>query len=325
MKFLEILKLKTFYKRSHRINLDELKLILAYLENNLDFKLVKEHFKLPHDTLEDYCLYVYKNHEQSYTKLRSSLSPLMALKYYFEYYSFKSNLLSNFISKMSYPLLLMIGVYILLTFFITQVIPSLIDIMSSFSTTMTTFNLLYQFLWVIWCVITVLLLSCFIIALILINQQRQKLVVIMFNQKRWFTFFKKIYTHMYAYMFLLLVKLGISTQHTLLMMKESTVSYFVRWLAQLTTVQLEQGQTLVQSFENNLLDEHFVTLISLALNHHDFVHYLQTYLNLNQQHLDQSLSRSSRILKTITYLFLALLMIVFYKILLLPMQIVSTL
>lgn len=310
-------------KPSRRIPKETIELVIAYLEAGVDFEQIRNLLKLPYDTLEQFCSTVYKDHPQVYLKLKSLFSMPMILRYYNDYSLFKNQLLNQIYQQLSYPLILFTCIYILMTFFILKIFPMIFSLIVSFDITMPMLRWLHYFVVIIYIILTIIVVSTLILILVLLKKQHLKLFVIICHQYPWFKTFKMIYTQMFAYTFLLIYRLGASTQQILEIMRVSTLSYFVGWLSELTTYQLEEGESLIESLDNHFLDDQFISLFQLGRVDNKIKEYLEAFLELNHKRIFINIKKISLTLKQITYGLLAILIIIFYQILLSPMQMMS--
>lgn len=310
-------------KPSKRIPKETIELVIAYLEAGVEFDQIKNLMTLPYDTLEQFCSTVYKDHPQVYLKLKNLFSMPMILRYYSDYTLFKNQLFHQIYQQLSYPLILFVCIYTLMTFFILKIFPMIFSLISSFDITMPMLRWLYYFVVIAYIALTIIVICFVILIVVLLKKQHLKLFVIVCHQYPWFKTFKMIYTQMFAYTFLLIYQLGASTQQILEIMRASTLSYFVGWLSELTTYQLEEGESLIESLDNHFLDDQFISLFQLGRVDNKIKDYLDTFLDLNHKRIFLDIKKISLTLKQITYGLLAILIIIFYQILLSPMQMMS--
>lgn len=299
--------------------------MIAYLDAQVVYPQIKKILSLNQETLHEFVQQVYHQHPSVYENLKDLFSMHLLLKYYHDFYEFKTKLYRSLRNKLSYPLLLIGCVYGLMGFFLMNVFPMLFGLIQSFDVQMGNLQLIYRVLVFLFVILSILLSIVVIFLLLMLKRQNLKLFVILMHRIAWFAPIKMIYTQMFAYMFDLILKFGASTQQILTIMKDSTLSYFVGWLAQLTTYQLEEGETLIDSIDNDFLDEQFVSLIKLSSLNHQIEHYLAMYLTLNEKRLTLAIDHLSSHLKKVTYVLLALLMLLFYQVLLAPMQMMNQL
>lgn len=321
--FLKNLKFTTFWKHSKAIKNETIHLVLSYLDAGVDFENIRDILNLKETTLESFTQQVYWKYPTVYLDLKDKFSYLLILKYFYEYQEFVAKLKKQFFSLMTYPLILFVSVYVLLGFFLRRIIPTMMDMVQSFNVDLGFLSIILSIMKCVFIVLSIVFIFSILLGLLLLVKQNQKICVILFNKFRWFNLVKMIYTQMFATMFCLLLNLGASTRQILEIMQDSTLSYFVCWLAQLTSYELEDGQTLSASISNHYLDDQFVRFIQLSSVDNKVGDYLDTYLQLNEKRIVSVIAQFASRLKLFTYCLLGLLIVLMYQVLLSPMQMMS--
>lgn len=314
-------------KKFHSIfknNLDDLELVMAYLQAGLDYQVVKEMCHLPCETLEEYTQLIYEHHQDSYLVLKQFFSFQTILEYIYDYETFKRTLRSELLKKLSYPIILIVSVYSLLVFFLVKIFPMMFDLIKSFDVYISSLQIINIVLWIMLSLLTLVLCLIIIVGLLLTKKQNQKMMVIIFHRYSFFNEINRVYTHLFAYNFKLLHSYGASTKQIIEIMKSSSISYFVKWLAQLTSYELEEGRTLQLSIENELLDKQFIQFIQLSSYAQSLQHYLNIYLEINELSIHRSINKIAKVTKIIAYSLLAMLIIMFYQVLLTPLQMMNS-
>lgn len=116
-----------------------------------------------------------------------------------------------------------------------------------------------------------------------------------------------------------------STKQALLLIKNASTSPTLMWLSTLVTYELEEGKPFEESIQLDIFDSQFISLLQLGSKTNQLLELLTTYLYSQRILILNQVSKAGNALKSFTYLFLGLLIIVMYQILLAPMSLMGTL
>lgn len=301
------------------------KLVLNYLQTNLDFDQIKNLLLLEHSSLSDYLQSFYNHNENQYHSLTSIFSYQQTLQYTIEHWEFETSLNQQLKAQFTYPSILYIIMYLLLGFFTLFLIPTLLSMILLFDLDTSIIRFSNYLLKLIFFIFTIFNFLSIVFIIRFSNKENLKVFITKNHNKKYFILFKKIITQKFAKLYSILVSYGLSTKQSLEIMKKGSTSYLVSWLSLLITYRLEDGNDFVTSFSDNFLDSHFNQIITLASKNNQLSALLDSYLTSNQQIILMIITKISSFVKMVIYIVLALLIIFLYQILLTPMSLMGTL
>lgn len=319
--FWVILKSKLISKPS----LAEITLVLAYRQLNINYDTIRTELSLKPDSLQDYTRLIYTNNLSAFDQLRQYLSYEQLLEIDVAFKSFNRKLKQDIFKQLWYPSLLLVVLFMVLSLFLFRLYPSLHSLLVEMDLTTTSVSFIYGFLLVVFIGMSLFFLVFLVSLLLLLNQQNQKIFILLFKNSRLLLLGKKIYTHFFAYLFHLYLAYGASTRQILTLMKTAQFSNIVRWLAILTIYELDEGQSIDEAFNPALFDPSFIRFIHIATLANTLKEHLERYLDLNERIIKVMIKRLSTVLQSVVYVLIGLLMILLYQLLFTPMQLLNSL
>ena len=157
MTFLHRIKQLKLFNRPKPIDSRQLELVIAYLDAQVVYPQIKKILSLNQETLHEFVQQVYHQHPSVYENLKDLFSMHLLLKYYHDFYEFKTKLYRSLWNKLSYPLLLIGCVYGLMGFFLMNVFPMLFGLIQSFDVQMGNLQLIYRVLVFLFVILSILL------------------------------------------------------------------------------------------------------------------------------------------------------------------------
>lgn len=314
---------KSFNPSSEKIN--EIEIVLSYLKSNVEFNDIKCFLAIKEETLKDYVFTLYQNHPEQFKQLTEIFSLQHCLQFSLNIIKFDKDLKQSLLKALTYPLILYSFTYGLMMFFIIILFPALNSILMLFDLDLTLIFILQTILRSLFVVLSLFNLGIIVTLLLLRENENKKLFYLLIKTKRHLSLFKNIYTFQFSYYINELYKQGMSTKQALLLIKNASTSPTLMWLSTLVTYELEEGKPFEESIQLDIFDSQFISLLQLGSKTNQLLELLTTYLYSQRILILNQVSKAGNALKSFTYLFLGLLIIVMYQILLAPMSLMGTL
>lgn len=314
---------KSFNPSSEKIN--EIEIVLSYLKSNIEFNDIKSFLAIKEETLKDYVFTLYQNHPEQFKQLTEIFSLQHCLQFSLNIIKFDKDLKQSLLKALTYPLILYSFMYGLMMFFIIILFPALNSILMLFDLDLTLIFILQTILRSLFVVLSLFNLGIIVTFLLLRKNENKKLFYLLIKTKRHLSLFKNIYTFKFSYYINELYKQGMSTKQALLLIKNASTSPTLMWLSTLVTYELEEGKPFEESIQLDIFDSQFISLLQLGSKTNQVLELLTTYLYSQRILILNQVSKAGNALKSFTYLFLGLLIIVMYQILLAPMSLMGTL
>lgn len=314
---------KSFNPSSEKIN--EIEIVLSYLKSNVEFNDIKCFLAIKEETLKDYVFTLYQNHPEQFKQLTEIFSLQHCLQFSLNIIKFDKDLKQSLLKALTYPLILYSFTYGLMMFFIIILFPALNSILMLFDLDLTLIFILQTILRSLFVVLSLFNLGIIVTLLLLRKNENKKLFYLLIKTKRHLSLFKNIYTFQFSYYINELYKQGMSTKQALLLIKNASTSPTLMWLSTLVTYELEEGKPFEESIQLDIFDSQFISLLQLGSKTNQLLELLTTYLYSQRILILNQVSKAGNALKSFTYLFLGLLIIVMYQILLAPMSLMGTL
>lgn len=314
---------KSFNPSSEKIN--EIEIVLSYLKSNVEFNDIKCFLAIKEETLKDYVFTLYQNHPEQFKQLTEIFSLQHCLQFSLNIIKFDKDLKQSLLKALTYPLILYSFTYGLMMFFIIILFPALNSILMLFDLDLTLIFILQTILRSLFVVLRLFNLGIIVTLLLLRKNENKKLFYLLIKTKRHLSLFKNIYTFQFSYYINELYKQGMSTKQALLLIKNASTSPTLMWLSTLVTYELEEGKPFEESIQLDIFDSQFISLLQLGSKTNQLLELLTTYLYSQRILILNQVSKAGNALKSFTYLFLGLLIIVMYQILLAPMSLMGTL
>lgn len=314
---------KSFNPSSEKIN--EIEIVLSYLKSNVEFNDIKCFLAIKEETLKDYVFTLYQNHPEQFKQLTEIFSLQHCLQFSINIIKFDKDLKQSLLKALTYPLILYSFTYGLMMFFIIILFPALNSILMLFDLDLTLIFILQTILRSLFVVLSLFNLGIIVTLLLLRKNENKKLFYLLIKTKRHLSLFKNIYTFQFSYYINELYKQGMSTKQALLLIKNASTSPTLMWLSTLVTYELEEGKPFEESIQLDIFDSQFISLLQLGSKTNQLLELLTTYLYSQRILILNQVSKAGNALKSFTYLFLGLLIIVMYQILLAPMSLMGTL
>lgn len=301
----------------------QIELLLSYLQSGLSYDQCKDLIDVQSETLEEYVQSFAA--ENQFNVLKEYLSFQDMLIYVYEVKSFTKKLKQQVFKILAYPSLLYGLMYLLMLFFISVLLPSLLNIIMLFDLETQTIKILSLILKGVFYALTALNIMLVLLLLSHRKIERVKLTMIKASRKKRYAILKQIYSYQFAHLFLLLIKRGFSTNQALHIMRLSSSTPLTSWIATLIVYDLETGASFESSIDTELLDYSFRSLCKIGVVNNKIIELLDAYLNTAFNQIQIKINRIGSMLKTVTYLLLGFLILFLYQILLAPMSIMGQL
>lgn len=303
--------------------LQESKLVLHYLEANCPYELIKELLSLKSNALEDYVTDVSKQMNIDVTYLSHHFTQKQCLKYLIDSVTFKQSFISSIIKELRYPWILLTLAYGLMVVFLFVLFPALNRLMSLFDLQTTLVVITQSLVWILFIVLSIIIFIVLIGIVWLLNTQNQKIVISKWGNTKLLSIIKLVLSYQFAFFYSLLLSFGYSTKQTLEILRYSHISYFITWFSTEMIYALEEGQTFTQSFNETLIDKELILFIQLGSHTQQSTNTISKYLEITYHKIFNYIKKAGVVTKGLSYLLIALLVILLYQILLAPMTMLN--
>lgn len=244
---------------------------------------------------------------------------LNSLSFHNQVKKYKKTLKERILKALIYPIILYLVICCLLVFFIYGIMPNLYYNLSSLDIDVDDFATKMFILQVF----LVMLITFFIILILmylwLMSVKNQKWLFIRFYKSWWFSFFKKLLTLDFVWLFVWFYSLGLNTKQIIEGIYISSDEYLIKWQATIIRYKLEEGNSLIESIDKRFISQDFIMLFELFGYNND-INLLDRFISINQESLIQKCLLVLNIIKTIEYLVVGFLVVYLYQVLLLPIS-----
>ncbi len=214
------------------------------------------------------------------------------------------------LSKIAYPLFLFIFSYVLVLFFSVSIVPSMSVYATDSSLVIVDFlNVFYS----------ILFICLFVLLFLFVLRHRIQLLERFFLNLK---LVKETQSVLFSYVWKNLLSNGLSTTECIdVLEKVDSTKLLARKLNQY----LKRGFSLMDSIRNAFegLDV-FCLFIETGLASSNLVHLLEIYVDRTQQNMERKLKRITNMVQLFSYLCVALVVFVFYQVMLMPLNMLNT-
>ncbi len=219
----------------------------------------------------------------------------------------------DFLKQVGYPCFLLFFSYFLVEFFSRTIIPSMM-VYAQDTSMMTMIKGMKVFY------IILFFVSGIFVALFEIHLHT-------FIDIRWFNripMYKKIQTYTFSEIWKALMDFGLSTQQCVQIMNEIHFSKPITTLIRYTDQRLHQGYPIHEIFEGVLFDGSFGTFVRTGLMTGDLIGLLTIYQQYTRLGISRTVKQWVVAIQLVSYLSVALLVFVFYQVILMPLNLLNT-
>ena len=224
------------------------------------------------------------------------------------------------ISKTSYQFILMVSSLAVLILFTNVVLPTMlnsIDISNrKTDAIITAFNIIN---FIKNAVIILLVLSMTVIGWIRIRK-REEYVWIFLHKYHLDSFAKVLITYSFAIKLDILLKNGVSIVDSIRILRFQNSNSLIRLLAYHFDETLLSGERFEKSLDMDYFDNRFHSLCLFGLKSDDFCEALEDYVVMTESKVENIVSRSVFFFQGVCYLFVAVIIVMAYRVLLLPLE-----
>lgn len=244
---------------------------------------------------------------------------LKALSFNNQVKKYKQTLKEKVLKALVYPIILYIIICCLLVFFIYGIMPNIYYNLSSLDIDSNTIAIKMFILQTFLVMLITFLLLVIFMYLWLMSVKNQKWLFIRFYKSWWFSFFKKLLTLDFVWLFVWFYSLGLTTKQIIEGIYVSSDEYLIKWQATIIRYKLEEGNSLIESIDKRFISQDFIMLFELFGYNND-INLLEKFIFINQKRLIQKCLFVINIFKILEYLIIGFLIVYLYQVLLLPIS-----
>ena len=299
---------------------------LELLENEFNkvaFQTIGEELKNGLDIsqiLPKYSPTIYKHYLQAFLKYTSFLNA-MSLSH--EIVSYEKKIKKDLYSKLSYPIVLLVGSVLGILIFSIFCFPPIIGLMESFNVNLTSFYHLRRFSFVISLIICSSLLSIAIGILYFFKEN---------NKVKGYTLIYKLNKHsiiiqyqsiLFTQFYISCYQSNISTKECLHVLSNLPYHPIISFISTNINESLQVGNTFNNAIKASYIDNRFERFIKIAMYGSNFESMLNGYLDYAFDRFNQKIKLITKIFQITSYTLIGFIIVMMYQILLLPMSMIS--
>ena len=201
--------------------------------------------------------------------------------------------------------------------------PMMISLAESFRQDVT----VYQGVHILIRLFLILAVFCILILMILLHLAKKQLyrlsAYLMMVKKGRGEWIRRIRSLDFARYFLCCMEQGCSTRSTLNLMQKIRNKPFLKLLSWHVEQGLLQGESLESAMRDEVIDPALMSLIRCMSLSEDPVPLLRSYIHLRQKQITQKITHLAYLIQTSAYLIIALMVILVYRILLMPLSLIA--
>lgn len=269
--------------------------------------------------LSDFDENFINDHYKEYVYLFNKLNILALISYIDFINKMKEYLIKTITKKTIYPGILILTAIITLFIFRN----SLMILLSDF--TNYTLMIIIEIIYDLTIFLLLTLTSAFILVLLILRRKDYFLMSYRYISKlRIFRLVEIYHLKIITKLLLIAHEDGLSTQETFLLMNSFKGETLVSNIAYFVTSDLKEGHGLGQSIENMRLSQKFKKLLKFAIASENYHHFIASYYKQLDYELNREINKISKRIYFIAYVYIFVLVLLFYKILSLPMSMISS-
>lgn len=310
-----------------KITKDEVKLFSYVLEKGLDMDRMIEICFTEHDKIKDALQagnslrrVLFSNQKNVYFQtilvLSSSMSLKMAIDCANRIEEQLQNIFKNFFQNLTYPFCIFIFSYLMILFFSYSIVPQMIMFHEERS---------FVFLDILKIIYTIVFVGLILFLLIYVLYLQNTSL-----RKRWYPYltkqslFRQFQTVKFSFIFHALLNCHLSTKSCFEILTSFTFYPDIQMISQTIYQALEAGVVLKDVIKQENLDPLFVRFFHIGIQKNDLSSCLTLYQEQAKLHLQQQVKRLTKILQAASYLCVGLLVLVVYQIVLVPLNMLTT-
>lgn len=302
-------------KKSNKSQLKTLEEITYLAESGLKINEIEQFLGI---SLSDYNFIFFKKHFNKYLNLCDHLNNLELIAYITFNEKLKSRLISTFLKKIIYPLLLIGFAFITLLTFKISVLP----LFESFSDQnfLPVINTCFYLSIILFIVIIILI----IFTIYVFN--KPSYFIILYYRLYKFRLFKIIelyYVCILSHLLLSFDNEGLSTLQTFQLINKFKGNTIISNLAYFVSADLDKGQGLEKSIKNMHINENFINIIIMGMKTNNYNKLLTQYNKKMVKDILNEVDVVAKILLFMAYVYIGMIVLMLYKILSLPINLIN--
>lgn len=242
----------------------------------------------------------------------------------YDYHKIKKQLREDWLKETAYPLFVLFFAFMVFIFFEVQIYPQLsmmIDVQKGFH--------LHQLFYFILSVLLIFMAGIIFLSIFLFfikKKQNQKYQQIYLNYLGRFFLVKKIISYDFALHSLILMKRGYSTKQVFECLTKLKKNTFLQINIKVMSMKLQQGEEMLQVIEQMpYLDLTFKRFFKIGFYTQNLEGCLYDYCEFQKREFKKILKTSSKLVSSIAYALIAILVISIYQLLLMPLDMITQL
>ncbi len=226
----------------------------------------------------------------------------------------------QFLKWTAYPMAMFIISLMGVQLFCLLCLPALIEMMKGFSVSTWMIEVMYHGLMIASIFLTLLILLGLTLSLWALSKKRIVMsVVVLYRLKLGFLVEKDLSLH-FARLYFECMRLGIPTKTALAMLqqcKEEPLTVFLAWHVEQVLI---KGGNLQQAMAIEYLDPSLEKLMKTAVLSSGALNLLEGYLEISLKKKEKRMSRAARMIQGAAYVFAAVMILLVYQVLFLPLS-----
>lgn len=269
--------------------------------------------------IDDYDEVFIQTYFSKYEYLYEKLNIMTVLIYISFIEELKTKVIKDLLKKLLYPFVLL--TVAIVTLFIFK--HSLIRLLNDFITPTLTFLVnIFYFL----SILAVILLFIGLIIVLIVHKNNDKYLMLynLISHKSILSIIEVYYIKIITYLLLIAYKDGMSTSSTMMLLRNFKGEPIVSNIAFYLTSDLQDGLGLDKSIRKMKTSKGFKRILTFAIQSDKYEHFLNLYNKQLDSQLEAEITKISKVIYTIAYVYIGLLIILFYKILGLPLSMIDS-
>lgn len=310
-------KIVAYFKKENQLKYEVSlrKQLIIYFNSKMSIKEIELFLDI---RLKDFNESYFKTYYPKYLKAFDEMNAINLLKYIDQVEGLKKELMQKVSKKLAYPLILIAFSLLVLIFFNNSVVPLLSDYIN------VSLHLIIKFTYYI---SLLLLLGIILLVICLIYISRNKYIQLqLYNRFSNYQFMKivQIYYEMnFVYLLLTYYDLAYSTKQIFSSIRKYKDNPIAANLAYYAENDLIDGEGLLSTINKMNISTIFKQVLNISINSNTFSQTLHSYNNNLNYQLDYQINKIGKIMYVFAYIYLMVLLIVFYSILSLPLQMIN--